>query len=227
MGTVSRFWDEAMLVAYVDGELDAATARRLEAAIAEDPEAQAEVRLLRESAAAARGAYDGILREPVPERLTAALAGRTAEGRKPDTVVPLRGARPTRSSVARWLLPLAASLLLVALGFTGGLYAERYDTDLSLRLAAGPGESSRFEQVLGQALAGGPIGQTYNYADDGANAAGSITVTRDFTTGFGAPCREFRHRLERMGKSASEDGIACRRADGGWEVLTLATPSSG
>lgn len=224
MGTVSKFWDEAMLVAYVDGELDAATARRVEAAIAEDPEAQAQVRLLRESAAAARGAYDEILRDPVPERLKTVLAGRSA---KSETVVPFRRKSPAPASFARALLPLAASLLLVAVGFAGGLYAERHDADRSLRLAAGPTGDARFEAVLGQALADGTIGQAFAYADAAANAAGSVTVTRDFTAGFGAPCREFEHRLERMGKQTIEDGIACRRSDGGWEVLTLTDPSSG
>jgi Putative zinc-finger len=224
MGTVSKFWDEAMLVAYVDGELDAATARRLEAAIAEDPEARAQVRLLRESAAAARGAYDEILCAPVPGRLTETLARRAGGNQK---ILPFRrkGAAPSR--LARALMPLAASLLLVALGFAGGLYAERHNGDLALELAAGPGGDARFEAALVEALGTGALGQRFDYADDAANAAGSVTVTRDFTAGFGAPCREFHHRLERMGKQASEDGIACRRADGGWEVLTLAQPSSG
>jgi surface antigen len=224
MGTVSKFWDEAMLVAYVDGELDAATARRVEAAIAEDPEAQAQVRLLRESAAAARGAYDEILRDPVPDRLKAVFAGRHA---KPETVLPFRRKGAAPASLARTLLPLAASLLLVALGFAGGLYVEGQGADRSLRLAAGPAGDARFEAALGEALADGAIGQAFAYTDETANAAGRVTVTRDFTSGFGAPCREFEHRLERMGRQTIEDGIGCRRADGGWEILTIGDPSSG
>jgi anti-sigma factor RsiW len=221
MGTVSKFWDEAMLVAYVDGELDAATARRLEAAIAEDPAAQAQLRLLRESAAATRDAYAEILTEPVPERLKATLIGRAGRG----GVVPLRP-KAGRPSIARALMPIAASLLLVALGFAAGIYAERTE-DGGLRLAAGPGGDAPFEAALGQALAADALGRRFDYADAAADTGGSVLVTGTFTAGFGASCREFRHEMERMGQRTSEAGIACRRADGGWELLTLAEPSGG
>jgi len=224
MGTVSRFWDEAMLVAYVDGELDAATARRLEAAIAEDAEAQAQVRLLRASAAAARGAYAELLTEPVPEGLRATVLAGARRGK----VVPLRRHEPApeRGRLARALLPMAASLLLVALGFAGGIYSSRSD-ESGLRLASGGGADAPFETALGRALDAPALGQAQDYADTAGSLAGSVTVTREFAAGFGALCREFRHEIDRMGKKTSENGIACRRADGGWEVLTLADPKSG
>lgn len=224
MGKVSKFWDEAMLVAYVDGELDAATARRLEAAIAEDAEAQVQVRLLRSSATAARGAYAEILTEPVPDRLVRTIAS----GRECDKIIPLRRRepKPERRPLARALLPMAASLLLVALGFAGGIYANG-PADEGLKLAAGTGGDAPFEAALGRALDEPALGQAQDYADETANLAGSVTVTREFAAGFGALCREFRHEIDRMGKRTGENGIACRRGDGGWEVLTLADPKSG
>jgi anti-sigma factor RsiW len=61
--------DDVMLMAYVDGEVDAATAREIEAAIAADPAVAARAQRLRNSAVMARAAFADALHEPVPERL--------------------------------------------------------------------------------------------------------------------------------------------------------------
>ncbi len=229
MSNVVKFWDDAMLVAYVDGELDAATARRLENAVAEDPAAQASIRLLRESASAARGAFVEILETPVPAALVDRLRGGASAGRfpDPDAVRPRTGgdhavSLSRRPSLARRLLPLAAGLLLVALGFAGGLVTERGGNDGLFRPASGPTAGNpAFEKALRDALAADRIGARLDYRDAANDAAGSITLTGSFTAGFGASCREFRHERARMGTASVEDGIACRRGDGGWEIITL------
>jgi len=229
MRNIAKFWDDAMLVAYVDGELDAATARRLENAIAEDPAAQASIRLLRESASAARGAFVEILETPVPAALVDRLrSGASADrSRNPDATRPQMGGDNVVSlsrnpSLARRLLPLAASLLLVALGFAGGLIAERGGNGGLFRPASGPAAGyPAFEKALRDALAADRIGARLDYRDAANAAAGSITLTGSFTAGFGASCREFRHERERMGTISVENGIACRRGDDGWEIITL------
>src|SRR5262245_7732992 len=66
--------DDVMLMAYVDGEIDAATAREIERSLAADPALAARMRALRDSAAIARSAYAGAMHEPVPERLTAVFS---------------------------------------------------------------------------------------------------------------------------------------------------------
>ncbi|MGE3967712.1 MAG: hypothetical protein AB7F08_05705 [Dongiaceae bacterium] len=229
MSNVAKFWDDAMLVAYVDGELDAATARRLENAIAEDAAAQASIRLLRESASAARGAFVEILETPVPAALVDRLRGGASAHRFPDPkTAPSRTggghavSPPRRPGLARRLLPLAAGLLLVTLGFAGGLVTERGENGGPFRTASGPTPGNpAFEQALRDALAADRIGARLDYRDEANDAAGSITLTGSFTAGFGASCREFRHERARMGTASVEDGIACRRGDGGWEIITL------
>ncbi|MBL8697515.1 MAG: anti-sigma factor [Alphaproteobacteria bacterium] len=67
--------DDVMLMAYVDGEVDAATARDIETAIAADPALRARVAMFRESASLTRGAFTEVLHEPVPDRLLAAIRG--------------------------------------------------------------------------------------------------------------------------------------------------------
>ena len=64
------------LMAYADGEADAATRAQVEAAMQEDPEVGRRVARHRALREAMRGAGASVLDEPVPERLIAAARGR-------------------------------------------------------------------------------------------------------------------------------------------------------
>jgi anti-sigma factor RsiW len=100
--------DENTLVAYVDGELDAATAREVERALEGSPAARNTVAKLRSSAALVRAAFADAVHEPPP----------------PGLVELLRIAKPSRAR--RYALPVAASIALligigigIAVGVTG------------------------------------------------------------------------------------------------------------
>ena len=68
--------DEA-LVAYLDGELDDAERRHVEAWLEADPAVSDRLAGLAQSAELVRGAYADIVNEPVPPRLIAAASGAT------------------------------------------------------------------------------------------------------------------------------------------------------
>ena len=76
--------DDVMLMAYVDGEVDAATAREIEAAIGADAALAMRVAMFRQTASLMRGAFTEVLHEPVPDRL----------------VSQIRAARPAVASLA-------------------------------------------------------------------------------------------------------------------------------
>lgn len=102
--------DDVMLMAYVDGEVDAATARQIERAMAADDAVAARVRLFRNSAAALRSAFADAMHEKVPDRLVEAA---NADARGPGKVVALAGRRPPRQIIG-WAV--AASLAAFAVG---------------------------------------------------------------------------------------------------------------
>lgn len=81
--------DDETLMAYADGELDAATRAEVEAAIAADPALRARVEAHRELRRLVSGAYADAADEPVPQRLTAML--------RPAPVVDLAAARARRA----------------------------------------------------------------------------------------------------------------------------------
>lgn len=123
-----------MLMAYVDGEVDAATAREIEAAIAADPTVAARAQRLRDSAAVARAAFADALHEPLPDRLlqvfdaapaAAASAATAAASEAPAAkanVVALsarRMAAPPRKIVG-WAM--AASVAALVIGYGAGTW---------------------------------------------------------------------------------------------------------
>ncbi len=110
--TRPRRFDDTILMAYVDGELDSATAREIEVAIAEDAATAAKVRLLREASIVVRAAFAPALHEPVPERLLAVLNG------------PRRG--PIFSNARRFAPALAAGIAALAIGLGTLYYGEDY-----------------------------------------------------------------------------------------------------
>ena len=110
-------YDDETLMAYTDGELDAAQRAAIDAAIAKDPALARRVeqqRALRERLA---GAFAKVLDQPVPERLDIAARGGAnrvdAQGRGNVLQFPARSARaPSPPWRAREWTAMAASLLL-------------------------------------------------------------------------------------------------------------------
>ncbi len=101
--------DENTLVAYVDGELDAASAREVEQALEASPVARNTVAKLRASAALVRAAFADALHEPPP----------------PGLVAMLRAATPRRRPRSYWL-PIAASIALLIGGAVAGALGLRH-----------------------------------------------------------------------------------------------------
>ena len=106
------FSDET-LMAYVDGELDAATRAEIEAALASDAGLAQRIARQRQSRARLQAAFDPVLHEPLPPRLLESAQRFPGAGRA-DKVVPLRRAPAPRWSWPQWGA-MAASLLLGAL----------------------------------------------------------------------------------------------------------------
>jgi len=111
------------LVAYLDGELDVAQRREVEAWLDADPAARRRMAALAESAHLLRLAFDEAIHETVPDRLIAAARGEAAPPQSGAQILPFRrrlGAQIVAPRHWRMGLPVAASLLglLVGSGIT-------------------------------------------------------------------------------------------------------------
>lgn len=206
-----------LIVAFVDGELPEAEHREVAAAIAADPAAQAMAAAMRSSGAAAAPAFDEALAAPWPPRLATLLA--TARSEAEPRVVAFR--RQWRAGGA-WRLAIAASVAALLLGLAGGYALRGFDVPLR---PAGDSQSdpaaARFTAALYQALDRDRAGDSVDYALPAASASGRITLLGDVQTRSGMACREFSHGARRGDQSRTENGVACRSAGGGWEILLL------
>lgn len=188
-------WTDEQVAAFVDGEFDADSTSRIQAAMRHDLALAG--RIARQRALRARIArhFDVVLGEAVPERLVQAMEGKgeaTPIGAARKPAARLVAPRPLWwsaaaagvlvAALAGWLAPRGAERPLVA--EDGGLMARGVlDAALTERISA---EGSRAEGVL---------------------------VSLSFRAGDGRYCRTF-------SLDSGIDGLACRGADG-WMVEAI------
>jgi anti-sigma factor RsiW len=116
------------LVAYLDGELETAERRAIEAWLDADPAAAARLAALARSGKLLHRAFDEIMHEPLPDRLIAAARGEGGTTASPVVSLPRRRARMPLAPMRGWrvALPLAASVIgLLAGGSAAFLGADR------------------------------------------------------------------------------------------------------
>lgn len=188
-----KFSDET-LMAYADGELDAATRAEIEVAAADDPGVARAIERHRQLRQRVQRTFNPILDEPVPDHLLDALRA----GEAPSPGAPARALRQARttapgSSSRRWPLPawaaMAATLVLGA--FIGLQVRDSAPTLLETRddRLVATGELAR---ALSQTLA------------RDARPDDPVRPGVSFRTQEGEYCRTFA-----LGASA---GLACREA---------------
>lgn len=189
---------DEMLMAYVDGELDAEMAAAVEAAAAQDVDVAARLARHRLLAGAVTGAFAGIVDEPVPERLTA-LLGDTGN------VVSLDAARQRRAAPAwgRWGTIAAG----IAAGLVVGLTLPRGEAPL---VGGDMRAKGQLASALDSQLASAPV--------EGA----MVKVGLSFRDQDNHYCRTFS-----VAKGQGSAGLACHDSDG-WTVrMAVAQGAAG
>lgn len=196
--------DDETLMAYADDELDAPTRARVEAAIAQDPALAVRVQEHRALRAQLNAAFDPVLDERVPERLTTAIHAPAQPAPAPIDLARVReqraGRRPTPWSWPQWSA-IAASLLL-------GLIVGRI----------GMNGTAAVTTRNGELVAAGDLATALNDRLS-SEANGTTRIAVSFRTKEGEYCRAFNH----AGKQALA-GVACRTGDE-WRVRAVTTAS--
>jgi surface antigen len=227
MNRQPRPWAESLLVAYVDGQLDAPQRAAVEESLRDDAEAQAIVSALRAGGAAVKRAYDEALDRPLPDSLRKLFEDAGAPAADAG-VIPFR-ARGTRQSFVRRALPLAASLAALTIGFGGGYaaFGDRGGDGVFVPAGVPAGVEAGIEDVraelfhaaLGKALEMSDPGVSRGYVDESGAIRGTVTIVGPVATSNLGICREFRHDAVEDAATTAIHGIACRAANGGWIAL--------
>ena len=202
------------IMQYCDGVLPAREAAMVAEEIARDPDAARLAAEMSAGANAARNAWSKLDSGPVPFELARRVAQSARE--------PVRQ-RPAAASVVDWRI--AASLVVgVALGMLG-LMLTQHDGDQGLRLAgsqgiqeeASVGADPSWQPALMTALAKDP--QTTSVTFGASGTENTVRVARWFDTETGLRCAEF---AKSTGGAVNAGGIACKKPDGGWDVIEQA-----
>jgi len=190
------------LMAYADGEVDAATRTIVEAAMRDDPEVRRRVAHHRALREAVKGAFAAVIDEPVPQRLIAAARGAPA-----GSIVDLAGARNAAaiksSRGLRWQpAAMAASLLLgLALGYLGWRGSNTLVT----------------VSASGELVAGAGLAEALSSQLSADHAPGAVATTGlSFRAKTGDYCRTFA-----LTATHANSGLACR-VRGSWKIKVLA-----
>lgn len=203
------------LMAYADGALDPVTHARVEAYLATNAEARADVATFHRTAVLARKAFSTPLDEAPPKALVDAILGVNSTASGTDSkakqpagsvdLVDLSSRRQPHRLRESLRLPLAASLaLLVGLG--AGYVASRGGADHgSSRLALGVVKTSA---PLADVLERRPTGST----------TGSYVIVATFRDKQDRACREIEVLSATTPARPELAGAACRGGDGLWTV---------
>jgi len=202
--------DDETLMAYADGELDAAQRAEIAAALEADPALAARVAKHRALRAKVADAFAPVLSQPVPESLRTAAAGTpavapAAADRARGNVVqfPTRGTRaPATTWRAREWFAMAASLVLGVL-IAWRAFSPVNDPTLTASNGALVAHGSLAVALDGQLAS--------NQASDAAVKIGLTFKARD-----GSYCRSFALR------DGGITGLACR-AGGEWHIPVTAS----
>lgn len=193
-----KFSDET-LMAYADGELDAATRAAVEAEMANDPRIAQAIERHRSLVRDLRAAFDPMLDEPVPEKLV--ISANAAPAAKPADVVSIGSAR--RPARRNWSWPewgaMAASLLI-------GIVIARLATTTDDNIVARDGHM----------FAAGTLSTALDRQASGASSESGVHVALTYRAKSGDYCRAFT-----IAEPAAFAGIACREGDQ-WRLDTLA-----
>jgi hypothetical protein len=198
-------YDDETLMAYADGELDAARRAEIGAALAKDPALAQRVETHRALSARLAGAYAPVLDSTVPDKLRAAARGPAPTTSSSNVVqFPKRAAQaPASPWRAREWFAVAASLTL-------GLF-------ISWRVFA-PGGAGLMDSSGGALVARGELANALDaqLASD-KTAARVVSIGLTFRTSDGSYCRNFALR------DAQTAGLACR-VGAEWQIpVTAAT----
>ncbi len=79
-------------------------------------------------------------------------------------------------------------------------------------------DKQQMNQANQQAQAA-PVGEQINWNNPDSGNSGTVTAVRDGTASNGQYCREFEQTVTVDGKTEQGQGVACRQADGSWEVV--------
>lgn len=213
--------DESTLIAYVDGELDAQTAREVELKLGKDENARKYVEHLREIVALSRIAFNDTLHEAVPQALKdTILKGAATQATQSENVVTFAPRVKTEWKLA---LPMAAAVSCLLLGLGGGYQYSETASNKAVKLAAFSLQQDQVSMsgALNKALEVNLENDTHTWVNPNTGRSAAFTPVHTYQDKSGKFCREYRKDTTASGQKETTFGLACRNDKGMWKTRYL------
>ncbi len=219
-------FDNNILMAYADGELDRESVAEVERRLDVDVDARAWVGMYRETAGLVRSAVTSYAHEHVPAHLLNSIYAadaRLAHG-APQSGSPFSVRLPWMLGVSA----VAASLILITLSALGGFFAADYrigqqETQATARMVAVASARSSAVQTALNTL---PSGEAMVWKSSFGGGEGKIVPVRTFKNKEGQYCREYRDEGYGVDGGGLRFAVACRQADKHWRNAYYLVPVS-
>lgn len=207
---------DEMLMAYVDGELDAETRALVETLLAGDPARREKLRVYEVTRDVLARVYGPVLDGPVPERLTRLVDGRPASVMNKDKSRAVRPSlwedlRRRLGSGPNFTPAFAGAAVAVVAGVCGWSLAQT-TLSVSQNGAGMVAFDGRLGSSLAQVLETALSDQEVKLGD-----AGSVIAKFTFRAKTGNFCRQYEFRTV---SGQLFDGVACREGAGQWRMDT-------
>ena len=203
---MKKTYDETILSAYIDGELDAATMGEVDSFLEKDREASGYMLDTIRTTARLKADMNAVLQEEVPQRLL-------------DTLSPQQIARSRRKPLMRNLLRTAAVIILGIFGFGIGLLMERNTGEnYPAQIAPLP---ARYGDVVNAALEFNLSGKSREWVAPRGSIDVKVTPVKTYRDQAGVYYREYRLELATGNRQSHVNGLAYRTAKGKWTTKVL------
>lgn len=196
--------DFEQIMAYHDKELDQEQSARVEKMLLENSEAREFIAQLQHSDEFLRDGLGDVLEQPVPQRLTDAARGKSAESPAGKKIL----AFPRRRPFSHWAYATAAS---VALAVLAGTYM--------LAGNPGPAQTDVLAKAVNEGLEATTSGDIYRVSDKPVQVMPMAT----FATRTAGICRQYAAQFE----GEQSVGLACRQQGSQWQIRVQQTVSPG
>ena len=203
---MKKTYDETILSAYVDGELDAATMHEVDSFIQKDDAAASYMLDTVRTTALLRANLNAVLDEEIPQRLL-------------DTLSPQQIARSRRKPVIRNLIRVAAVLVMGFFGFGLGILMER-NTGEHFPAVIAP-LPARYGDVVDAALEFNLSGKPREWQAPRAAVAITVTPVKTYRDKSGVYYREYKLEVATGAERSRINGLAYRTGNGKWKTKVL------
>jgi len=205
---MNQQFDEVTLSSYIDGELDPATMREVEAFVEKDPDAKKYVLTVLKTTARLRGAMNEALHADVPRHLIDAVRS-----------YPVEKGKSGRTLIRHPFLRVAAAVVLVLLGFGAGTILDRQGTN-QLPVLSAP-LPAIYSDVVDQALEFNRSGISKEWQRPQDPFAVTVTPVKTYRDKRGRYFREYRLEFSDANEHRQISGLAYRTAGGKWKTKAV------